>query len=51
MKVFENKMRYNDNMKTIAKAYLSNRECTVQEPVYHILLELKLRRIFPSVNS
>ena len=36
-------------MKTIAKAYLSNRECSVQEAVYHILSELKLRRIFPAV--
>ena len=26
-----------------------NRECSVQEAVYHILLELKLRRIFPAV--
>ena len=49
MKVFENKMHYHDNIKTIAKAYLSNRECSVQEPVYHNLLELKLRRIFPAV--
>ena len=36
-------------MKTIAKVYLSNRECSVQETVYHILPELKLRRIFPAV--
>ena len=35
-------------MKTIAKAYLSNRECSVQEAVYHIPSELKLRRIFPA---
>ena len=33
----------------IAKAYLSSRECSVQEAVYHILSELKLRRIFPAV--
>ena len=28
---------------------LSNRECSVQEVVYHILPELRLRRIFPAV--
>ena len=36
-------------MKTIAKAYLTNRECSVQEVVYNIQPELKLRRIFPAV--
>ena len=36
-------------MKTITKAYLSNNECSVQEAVYHILPELKLRRIFLAV--
>ena len=40
---------YHDTMKTIAKAYLSNRECSVQEAVGHLLPELKLRRIFPAV--
>ena len=33
-------------MEKIAKAYLSNRECSIQETAYHILPELKLRRIF-----
>ena len=33
----------------MAKAYLSNRECYVEEPVYHILPDLRLRRIFPAV--
>ena len=47
--VFEDNMHHHDTMKTIAKAYLSNRECSVQEAVYHILPELKLRRIFPAV--
>ena len=46
---FENNIHHHDTMKTIAKAYLSNRECSVQEAVYHILPELKLRRIFPAV--
>ena len=48
-KAFENDKHHHDTMKKIAKAYLSNRECPVQEAVYHILLELKLRGIFPAV--
>ena len=43
--VFENKMHYHDTMKTIASAYLNNRECSV-----YFLPELKLRRIFPAVH-
>ena len=31
------------------KDYLSIEKCSVQEAVYHILPELKLRRIFPAV--
>ena len=46
---FENNMHHHDTMKTIAKAYLSNRECSVQEAVYLILTEFKLRRILPAV--
>ena len=47
---FENKMNHHDTMKAIAKAYLSSRECSVQEVVYqNILPELKLMRIFPVV--
>ena len=34
---FENNMHRNETMKTITKAYLSNREYSVQEAVYHIL--------------
>ena len=37
-------------MKTIAKAYLSNCESSDQEAVYHIMLELNLKRIFPVVH-
>ena len=51
-KALENNMHHHDTMKTIAKVYLSNlsnRECSVQEAVYHVLPELKLRRIFPAV--
>ena len=46
---FENNIHYHDTMKSIAKAYLSNREYSVQETVYHILPESKLRRIFAVV--
>ena len=46
---FENHMHNQDTMKTIAKACLSNWEYSVQEVVYYILPELKLRRIFPAV--
>ena len=42
-------MHNHDTMKTIPKNYLSNRECSVQEAVYHVLPELKLRKIFPTV--
>ena len=43
----EDNMHHHDTM--IAKSYLSNCECSVQESVYHNLTELKLRRIFPAV--
>ena len=46
---FGNNMHHHNTKKTIAKAYLSNREYFLQEAVYHILPELKLRRIFPDV--
>ena len=46
---FENNMYHHGTMKTIAKSFLSNRQCSVQEAVYHILPVLKLRRIFPAV--
>ena len=49
MEAFENNLHHHYTMKTIAKAYLSNRECSAQEEVYHILPEMKLRRIFPAV--
>ena len=44
----ENNMHHHDTMKAIAKAFLSNRECFVQEAVYYILPELKLSRNFPA---
>ena len=42
-------MHHHDTMKTIAKAYLSNQECSEQDAVYHILQELKLRITFLAV--
>ena len=38
-----------DQMRAIALAYASNRECSVQEAVYHCLPELWLRNVFPRV--
>ena len=46
---FENNMNHHETMKIIAKAYLNNRECSVQEAIYNIFPKLKLRRIFPVV--
>ena len=45
----ENNMHKYEIKEIIAKAYLSNHKCSVQEAVYHILPELKRRRIFPAV--
>ena len=47
---FENNMHHHDTMKTIFRAYLSSRDCSVLEVVYHILPELKLRRKFLAVH-
>ena len=46
---FEGNMLHHGTM--IAKACLSNWEYLVQEAVYHILLELKLRKIFQVLLS
>ena len=46
---FDNNMHHHDTMNRITRAYLSNRECSVQEAVYHVSAELKLRRIFPAM--
>ena len=42
-------MHHHDTKKNTAKSYLRNQKCSVQEAVYHILPELKLKRIFPAV--
>ena len=41
-------------MKSVAHAYSSKRECSVQEPVHYVMPELWLRKIFSGaiyVNS
>ena len=43
-----NKSDY-ERMKAIRKAYITKRECSVQEAVYLIMPELLLRKIFPRV--
>lgn len=37
-------------MKSIARAYITKRECSVQEAVYHIMPELWLRKTYPGVS-
>ena len=39
-----------DTMKNIAKAYNTNRECSVQEAVYLTMPELWLRKCFPAIQ-
>ena len=36
-------------MKSVAHAYSSKRECSLQEAVYHIMPELWLGKVFPAV--
>ena len=38
-----------DQMRVIAHAYTSNQECSLQEAVYHRLLELWLKKVIPGV--
>ena len=45
----DNNKDHHDPRKTIAKACLNNRDCSIQETVYHILPELKGNRIFAAV--
>ena len=46
----DNNKDHHDPMKTIAKACLNNRDCSIQETVDHILPELKRNRIFAAVH-
>ena len=43
-----NKTTY-EQMKFIARAYITKRECSVQEAVYHVMPELWLRKSYPRV--
>ena len=47
--VLQNNIYHPDTVKTIARAYLSNKSCSVQETVKHIFPELHLSRIFLAV--
>ena len=40
---------YYEQMKSVAHAYPSKRECSLQEAVYHVMPELWLRKVFPAV--
>ena len=42
---------YYEQMKTIAHAYSSERECSSQEAAYHIMPELCLRKVFPAAGN
>ena len=44
-----NDLSYEDQMKKLAIAFLSNRQCSLQEAVYQLMPELWLRKTFPSV--
>ena len=46
----ENKKSNYDQMRAIAHSFATNRECSVQEAVYHILPQLWLRKTFPGVT-
>lgn len=43
-----NKTTY-EQMKSVARAYVTKRECSIQEAVYHVMPELWLRKSFPAV--
>ena len=38
-----------EQMNAIARAYITKRECSVQEAVYHVMPELWLSKSFPRV--
>ena len=45
----ENSLDNHQQMKSVAHAYSSKRECSVQESAYHVMSELWLRKIYPGV--
>ena len=49
-KAFDAKLDQFNTMKNILKAYTSNRECSNQETVYHILPEQHLWRVLPALQ-
>ena len=38
-----------EQMKSVVHAYVSKRECSLQEAVYQLMSELWLRKVFPGV--
>ena len=38
-----------EQIKSVARAYSSKRECSLHEPVYQVMPELWLRKVFPGV--
>ena len=50
LKSFQNNKGCHQSMKT-TKFYINEQECSVQEAVYQILPELKLRRVFQVVKG
>ena len=47
---FDKNMHHYETIKTISRTFSSKREYSVQEAVYHIRPELKLRRVVPAVH-
>ena len=45
----ENHLNNYEQMKSIAQAYATKSECSVQEAVYHIMPELWMRKCFPGI--
>ena len=46
---FKMNLDHYEQMKAVARAYITKRECSVQEAVYHVMPELWLRKTFPCV--
>ena len=50
LEAFVAKLDQVNNMKNILKAYISNKKCSIQDSIYHILPEPHLRRVFPGLQ-
>ena len=46
---FKMNLDHYEQMKAISRAYITKRECSVQEAVYHVMPELWLRKTYPRV--